>query len=301
MLTQIQSLLAVAEEGSLHRAAIRLRLSQPALSRQMQTLEAELGGKLLERTSSGVKLTAGGRALVEKMDPILRQYNAAMMDVRRSVRGEDRLLRIGYLPSAAQEYLDPALKRVRREHPETRIKLLDLSPGEQITALREGKIDAGMIDDSGEVLARDFYTRKIASFTSIVALPEGHRLAEAKQVRLKQLKNDSFLSGSEEHTPGARRRVVSYCRQYGGFRPRFAGVVTSLAAALEMVGNENCVTLLPAFMQGQVVPGVVLRPIAEKEMIWHMLLVWQRGKVGGALRSLVAALTETERVAGSDE
>src|SRR5260370_6189811 len=95
MLIQLRSFLAVIEEGSLHRAATRLNMSQSALSRQMQALEHELGGKLLERSSTGVRPTAGGHALAAKIGGLLASYDSAMLEVRRFVRGDSEERRIG--------------------------------------------------------------------------------------------------------------------------------------------------------------------------------------------------------------
>ena len=83
MLAQIRSFLTVVEEGSLHRAAAWLRISQPALSRQMQAVERELGGRLLERMATGVRPTAGGQALAKGIGAVLASYNLAMSDTRR--------------------------------------------------------------------------------------------------------------------------------------------------------------------------------------------------------------------------
>ena len=136
MLVHLRSFITVVEEGSLHRAAERLHLSQSTLSRQMQALEAELGGQLLERTSTGVRPTNGGHALAAKAGALLASYEGTIVEVRRLLRGESEQLRIGYVGSAAHDYLHPALARLRQTHPTARLQLLDLSPGEQITALR---------------------------------------------------------------------------------------------------------------------------------------------------------------------
>src|SRR5260221_5457812 len=104
MLHQIRSFLPVVEEGSLHRAAARLHISQSALSRQMQALEHELGGRLLERMATGVSPTAGGQALAKRMGALLASYDLAMSDTRRALRGETDQLQNAYLPSAAPQY-----------------------------------------------------------------------------------------------------------------------------------------------------------------------------------------------------
>lgn len=290
MISQLRSFLAVIEEGSLHRAATRLNLSQSALSRQVQALENELGGKLLERSSTGVKPTNSGHALASKMRAFLAGYDSTMMDIRRLVRGESEQLRIGYLASAFQEYLDPAMKILRKIHPATKVKLLDLFPGEQITALRRGDIDMGLTQETGELLGRDFYTRKLAVIGSIVGLPTAHPLASRKQVSLAELKAETFVSASDEHVPGYSRRIAHLCRACGKFKPRLVANLEDLGSSLSMVANEEVVALLPAFMHHRVWPGVVLVPIADPDATWDLVVVWQRGKISEALKTLLNAL-----------
>ena len=290
MLTQIRAFLIVSEEGSINRAAERLRLSQSALSRQMQALEHEMGGALLERTSNGVTLTPAGLALQTAMGTVLAGYDRAVTDVRRIVRGEKNLIRIGYMASAAKEYLDAALKRVRAVHPDLTLKLLDLSPGEQIAALRAGEIDVGLTDESAEVLAREFYTRVLVSIPSVIALPEQHRLRKLAKIRLAQLKDEVFVKSDEHEVPGVNRRTTAFCWKHGKFRPRFVGPTHSLAETFETVANENAVAILPAFVRNNSVTGVVMLPLADEGVTWKILVVWQRGKPTAALRTLLDAM-----------
>lgn len=142
---RIRALLTVIEEGSVNRAAVRLRITQPALSRQMQSLEKEIGGRLLERETSGVKPTGLGHSLVKSMKPLLEDYEAAMADLRRLARGERSELRVGYLMSAAQSILTPALALLRQSQPKLKLKLHDMSPREQIDGLRAGELDVALI------------------------------------------------------------------------------------------------------------------------------------------------------------
>src|SRR5260370_11534391 len=120
-----------------------------------------------------------------------------MVEIRGLVRGQSEEIRIGYLASAFEEYLAPALKKLRKVHPRTKVKLLDLFPGEQITALRNGEIDIGLTLETGALLGRDFYTRKLAADKSVAFLPRGHPLASRTALRLDQLSNESFLMGPD--------------------------------------------------------------------------------------------------------
>jgi len=289
MILQLRSFLVVIEEGSLHRAATRLNLSQSALSRQMQALENELGGKLLERSSTGVRPTVGGHALAAKVGAMLGSYDSAMLEVRRLARGQSEEIRIGYLGSAFEEYLEPALKKLRKVHPRTKVKLLDLFPGEQITALRKGEIDIGLTLETGALLGRDFYTRKLAVDKSVAFLPRRHPLASRKQLRLSELKNETFLMGPDEHVPGARRQLIRICRRCGKFKPRLINVTAAedVSSVLALVAKEDAVTLGPAFLRRCKAPDAVVVPVADTGATWNLFLVWQRGQITEALRTLL--------------
>lgn len=290
MLAQIRSFLVVAEEGSLNRAAARLRISQPALSRQMQVLEAEIGGLLLERTRTGVRPTDAGYALAEAMRPILSQYEAALSSARRLARGQNEQLRIGYLISMAQVYLNPALAAVRQAHPGVQISLLDFSPGEQIAALRRGEIDVAVIGQEGNVLGREFYTRKLASLPVLAILPAGHPLAARKTLSLEALRGEQFIGAHEADMPGRNRWLAQVCRDIAGFRPRFGPEADSVTDMFSLIVRERAVTLAPAYLRDYPAAGVAMVPLADTGARWDFLVVWHRGKAAGPLRVFLDAL-----------
>jgi DNA-binding transcriptional LysR family regulator len=292
MLEKLRLFVVVLEEGSLRRAADRLRISQSAISRQMQSLELDLGGRVLERTSAGVSPTDGGRALAERAKTLLADYESAMAEFRRLNRGESERLRIGYIASAVQEYLGPALAVLRRAYPRLKVKMLDQTPGEMIIALRQGKIDLALTLHGVDVLSRDFYARKLATVRSLVALPVSHRFATERQVSLSQLKGETFVRGSEDVVPGYTQRVVQFCRKYGGFRPRLGTIdrEDGLAETLALAANEEAISIQPAFISHLNVPNVVMVPIADAGATWDLFVVWQRGKTASPLRTLLSEL-----------
>jgi DNA-binding transcriptional LysR family regulator len=256
----------------------------------MQALEHELGGKLLERSSTGVRPTAGGHALATKMAALLASYDSTMVEVRRLVRGQPDQLRIGYLGSVYEEYLAPALKRLRQAYPRTKVKLLDLFPGEQITALRRGEIDIALTQEIGDLLGRDFYARELAVTQSLVCLPAGHPLASRKQVKIAELKNETFVCGTEDRVPGYRRRLAQICRNCGNFRPKLIDNSGDLSSKLAMVANEDAVALLPGYMRRQASPGTVFVAVADARATWKLFVVWQRGTTAGPLLTLLDGL-----------
>lgn len=292
MLAQLRSFLVVIEEGSLNRAAVRLRMSQPALSRQVQALEHEIGGELLERTSAGVSPTDAGHALAASVRPVLADYDAAIAEARRLARGQRDQLRVGYLVSAAQTYLNPALAALRRTHPGVKVKLLDLSPGEQIAALRRGEIDVAITGQEGCLAARDFYTRKLATLPVVAILPADHRLARRREIRVEELRGESFISAPEDQMPGRDRWIAQLCRD-AGFKPTFAQQAATVSEMISLIASEGAVTLAPAYMKDFPAAGVAMVPITDAQAKWDFLVVWQRGRTASPALALIDALSKS--------
>jgi DNA-binding transcriptional LysR family regulator len=289
MIDLLRAFMVVLEEGSLNRAAARLHLTQPSLTRQMQALEQELGGPLLERQTSGVKPTALGQATQARMGPFILQYEDAVAELRHQARGQMSGLRVGYLGSAAHLYLNPALAELRRAHPEARVKLLDLAPGEQIAALKAGTIDLALIGQEGAAHATDFYTRKLATLGVCVVLASDHTLAGRRELAPVDLKNEVFIGAPDNDLPGRNRWISRICRT-AGFRPKFIGNADSLSEAFSLIASEGAVTLFPDYFVQSPPPGVVLVPLIDEAATWDLLLLWQRGKAPVVLKAMVEIL-----------
>ena len=292
MLEKLRLFLVVLEEGSLRRAADRLRISQSAITRQMQSLELDLGGRVLERTSAGVHPTDGGQALAKRAKTLLADYDSTMAEVRRLNRGESERLRIGYVASAVQEYLAPALAVLRRAYPKLKVRMLDQTPGEMIIALRQGKIDLALTLHGIDLLSRDFFARRLATIRSVVTLPVSHRFATESQVSLSQLDGETFVRGPDDVVPGYTQKIIRFCRKYGGFRPRLTTIdkFSSLAESLVLAANEEAITIQPAFISHLNVPNVVMVPIADAGATWDLFVVWQPGGIARPLRTLLSEL-----------
>jgi len=289
VIEKLRLFLVIIEEGSLRRAAERLHISQSAITRQIQLLEHDLGGQILERASSGVRPTIGGQALARKARGLLADYDSVMAEIRRLVRGESDRLRIGYLASAMQEYFDSALAELRRAYPKLKVKMLDQTAGEIITALRGGEIDLALTVGGADLLSRDFYTQKLASVPSLVTLPLEHPLASEKQISISKLKTESFAQAPESVAPGYNQRITRFCLRFGKFRPRFVsiGEANSLEEGLVISANEGAVSLQPRFISHLRLPNVVMVPIAEKRATWDLFIAWQRGRMSNPLRALL--------------
>jgi DNA-binding transcriptional LysR family regulator len=300
MVERLRMFLVALEEGSLNRAAVRLRMSQPALSRQMQALETEIGGALFERTTSGIRATAAGHALAASLPAALAQIDASLSEARRLARGQRDLLRVGYLGSATQTFLNPALAEIRRSHPTVKVKLLDQSPGEQIAALRRGEIDLAVTGQEGALASSEFYTRKLATMPVVAILPADHRLAGRKSISLSELQGEAFVGAPEEDMPGRDRWIVQLCRR-AGFRPRFLQQGNSVSEMFTLVSGEGMVSLAPAYLKTFPTAGVSMVPISDSAATWDFLIVWQRGRTSDSLQALLKALAKTADEACAEE
>ncbi|MCC5808272.1 MAG: LysR family transcriptional regulator [Opitutales bacterium] len=296
----LRTFFAVLEAGSLNKAAERLHVSQSTLTRQIQSLEQLVGGRLLERTSAGVVPTAAGQELREGMQPVVERFDTIFANVRRFAQGQRDRLRVGYVASAAAAFLNRALADLRAAHPEVKVQLLDLSPGEQIAALRKSEVDVALLGHAGVFISREFYTRCLASVEVAVALSECDSLAEKAALKLADLRDRAFVGAPEADMPGHNHWVVQLCRG-AGFRPRFALEGDSLAHGLSSVVTESAVMLVPAYLGDLTTPGVVFRPLDEPAARWEIYVAWQRGKLAAPVKTLLDALARTAPGPGSQE
>lgn len=287
----LRSFFATAEFGSLSKAAEQLHVSQSTLTRQVQTLETEVGGQLFERGRSGVALTAAGHLLLEGMRPVVARADIVISEARKLARGQSASLRIGYLMSAAGEFLNPALAALRRSHPETKVRLVDLSPGEQIAALRRGELDVIVVGNINPSATREFFVRRIATLPVVVALPETHALAASADIAVADLRRELFIGADPADVPGFNNWILQLCRR-AGFRPKFVENADGLTHTLSLLVAENAVTLLPGLVSKFKVPGVTFRPLRSPPVKWELQVAWQRGKIAEPVRALVNLLTK---------
>jgi DNA-binding transcriptional LysR family regulator len=223
------------------------------------------------------------------MCPVLADFDARFSEVRKLARGQSAQLRIGYIASAAQEFLNPALGKLRRAHPEVKVKLLDLSPGEQIEALRKGEIDVALMGHAGSSLDKEFYVKRIATFPPAAALAETHPLASRASLTLADLRQELFVGAHEQDMPGYNRWITQVCRK-AGFRARFVDDAESLSHGLSLVVTESAVSLIPEYATKSGAPGVTFVALKEPSIKWSLIVAWQRGRVSTPLRVLLDAL-----------
>lgn len=250
---------AVAEELHFSRAARRLRVAQPALSRAIRRLEEELGAPLFERSPRAVMLTPAGEAFLPEARSLLEHCDKVVRAARRGTAGVRRLA-VGYVWGLFHTSGPAAVRRFRLRHPEVAVNLLDLSATDQAAAIREGRIDLGFIGFAEEADALGLPRRRIDDCTLVAALPRAHPRARLRSVPLANLAEELFLGISEVGYPGAARWVSAAC-QAAGFRPRMILAAERGHAVLGLVAANCGVALLPEPLKMLPHTGVVFRPI----------------------------------------
>jgi DNA-binding transcriptional LysR family regulator len=248
---------AVAEEKHFGRAARRLRIAQPPLSRQIQAFERELGFLLFDRSRRHVELTPAGEALFRHTRKVEGTIDLAIREAQRAARGETGRLAIGYPSSLAFGGLVELLRAFRARSPHVDVALREMPPQEQIDALHDATIDVGFI--RGPVDDVGLATRCVRKEPLVLALPFGHPLTRQKRIALADLAREPFVTFPRARGPAFFDQLMSLCRG-AGFTPRIVQEAPQLDI-VSLVAAGFGVAIVPSSLRALRRPGLVFRPI----------------------------------------
>jgi DNA-binding transcriptional LysR family regulator len=235
-LRHLRYFLAVGEALNFTRAAAQLRVAQPALSRQVQDLEEEIGVDLLKRSPRGVTLTAEGRLFLEEVRELLKRADESVEKVRALARGEYGELRVGYAPSPTVEILPPALAAFQKAVPRVKMLLHDLSSDELITGLRNATLElAIMVPPIGEQTAGIEF-EELRTYPLCVAMTAAHPLAKLKSITLEMVAAEPLV--------GLRRK--DYSESYRFLDRIFAPISIKPRIVVECDGASSLITEVEA-------------------------------------------------------
>ena len=255
-LRHLRYFVTAAEELNISRASARLRVSQPAVSRQMHDLESELGVALFVRRSDGLALTDAGESFLIHAREILRKSAEAATHMDSFRRRPVKKLTVGYIPSVMTEILTPALKSFTRGNRDTEVHLKELAPQDQARSLRDGKIDLALLGNPCPELASEFDIVELRRVSFDAVLPDDHRLAKRASVGLKELKNEIFIGFDEGLFPGRNSTICCACQE-AGFTPRIVLRVENLTSLLANVAAGKGLALTPGEVSQLPHSGVV--------------------------------------------
>jgi len=287
-LRHLRYFVAVADELNFTRAARKLHVAQPALSRQIRQLEEELGVKLLERNHHAVALTRSGRDFLAEARALLQQSEQAIRAARQSGEAAPGQLNLGYVWGLFHSLVPPILQRFRESSPKTAVNLFDLSALQQAEALLEGALDAGFIGFAHEADTAKLNKRKVGSCAFVAALPKSHRAARKPAIHLSSLAGDFFIGISDQTYPGASLCVTEACAR-AGFRPKILQMVERGYAILGLVAGNCGVALLPESLKALPHPGIVFRPLADPPKA-DLFIAWHAETPTSVLRAFLDTL-----------
>src|SRR5215510_4991214 len=277
---QLRYFVAVCEALSFNKAAARLRMAQPALSRQVQDLEDEIGVDLLKRSSRGVTLTAEGKLFLEEVRELLKRADELVQRVRALARGEYGELHIGYIPIPTVEMLPPALEAFRKSVPHVKPVLHNLPTDELIAELRNATLElAIMVQPIGEqTVGIDF--EALRSYVWCVALNASHPFARLKSIPLKKVAAEPLVALSRK----------TYSEYYRVLERIFATVSARPDIAVECDSESSLVMEVEAG-RGIALVTTILKLMSGKRLLYRPLTDTTETQSVGIARAIKGDVT----------
>jgi len=287
-LRHLRYFVAVGEEQHYGRAALRLRVVQPALSRQIQDLEKEVGFKLLERLPRGVKLSAAGKLFLEDARRILQEVNEAAARAARVARGQSGTLRVGFSENASWRGVVPeSLRRFREIQPDAELQLQPLPSLEQLEAIRSGRLDAGFVLDMPKA-DPELERFRVAILRIELAVPTGHPLTKLKELRLRDLTDASFVWFPRRASPALYDRLMRECFRGGLKSPRIVQDGLNEATILSLVATGLGVGWVLGTARWRCPRSVVITSVVDLNVPLLLALAWRKDNKSPLLASFVA-------------
>jgi DNA-binding transcriptional LysR family regulator len=248
----------------------------------LRDLEQELGVELFTREKSKLKLTPAGEAFLAHARDLLRRSNEAAKEMVAFRPQSVRKVTVGYIAPVLASTLTPALRTFGQKSPDVEVVLREMTPGEQIKALRNGQIDLALAGNPWPKLANEFEVVVLDQIPFEAVVPDNHLLALRKRIGLAELGEETFIGFDEDQFPGRNDVLCAAC-QAAGFTPRLRYRVESLSALLAKVATGAGVTLTPREVGQLPHPGAVLVPLKPPIPSVKSAAVFRKGEPKPAL------------------
>jgi len=284
-LRHLRYFVAAAEEENVSRAAARLHVSQPGVSRQIHDLEDEIGFLLFQRSGKSVRLTAAGRIFLAEAREIL-QHTADAVSKARAGLGSPAEINVGYAPSGTVEILPRALRAFMGSFPGVRVTLHDLSVEDMLPLLLQKKLDIALTLPPHK-LPRELGMKELERYEARVAVGATHPLAKSKFVSLKRMASEPIAAYTRKDYPSYHKHLEKLFATIGR-KPRISSEHdsgTSLIAAV-VAGHEF--TLLPSCVSGMAGPRLKLLKLRPALPPWLIVALWRKDAETEPVKSFIA-------------
>lgn len=296
-LHDLRYFVAVAEDLHFGRAAERLHMTQPVLSRQIQALEAELDVRLFQRTKRSVKLTIAGQTLFEEAKQILCHTEQAIQTTRRVARGEVGQLRLSFTASALRSFLPEMVRVFRDRYPGVQLIMNEHCTNDQVAALQNHQTDVGFL--YLPVNEKWLTLKPIAEEIWLVALPKKHPLANQKQLTLSALAREAFILHPRQEGPAFYSQIVRLC-EHAGFYPNVVQEVETSQTRVGLVAAGMGITFVPEHLQTVGDTEVIYRRLSGSAPKLELAIAYRRDNFSPVVQQFLHIVEERIQESGRE-
>lgn len=283
-LRQLRYFMAVADELSFVRAAKRVGISQPPLSRQIANLEIEIGARLFDRNKHGVKLTEAGVALRQELRLVLPRFDNAINTARRAAKGQVGTLSLGFGGSAVYTFTPSLLRQFRKRFPGVELSLQNIPVTSQLDALLDNRIDIGFLLYPVD---HDAIATKILLHDRLnVALPAGHPLTRRRDISVQELADSQFVVFPRSRNFGFYNKVADLCAK-AGFVPNIVQEISPLEAQIGLVAAGVGIAIVPSVARKFRLAEVEFRPLRERTASVKFAMAWRKADESPVVRAFI--------------
>jgi DNA-binding transcriptional LysR family regulator len=292
-LRHLRYFIGVAEEENVSRAALKLHVSQPALSRQIRDLEEELGFQLLERSAKSVRLTEAGRAFLIEARAVLQRAEEAVK-AARAIATNGGELHVGYAPSPTARILPATLRAFQAELPNVRVKLYDFSTEEMLAGLRDGKLQIAFVVRLTPAMLRGLRFEELARDSICLAVAPKHPLAGRRTVTLAEAAREPLITYNRKDYPEAHEMLAA---MFAGIKskPRIAEEHDSVSSLIAAVESGAGVAVAPQSLTCTAGPRLKLIPLSPPPEPLVIGAAWVKNGLTAAAERFLKCAKEATR------
>jgi len=291
-LRHLRYFIGVAEEENVSRAALKLHVSQPALSRQIRDLEDELGFLLLERSAKSVRLTEAGRAFLIEARAVLQRAEDGVKAARAIATGGRGELHVGYAPSLTARILPQTLRAFQTELPNVSVQLHDLSTEEMFAGLREGELQIAFILRPTPARLRGLHFEELARDNLCLAVAPKHPLARRRTVTVAEAAREPLIAYSRKEYPEAHEFLAALFAAIK-IKPRIVEEHDSVSSLIAAVEAECGVTVALQSLACTAGPRLKLIPFSPAPEPVAVGAAWSNGRLSAAAERFLRCAKET--------
>jgi DNA-binding transcriptional LysR family regulator len=287
-LRHLRYFVAAAEEENVSRAALKLHVSQPGVSRQIRDLEDEIGFQLFERSAKSLRLTEAGKTFLTEARAILQHADDAVKKARAAMGGTHGEIHVGYAPSLTVQILPSTLRAFQEKFPKVRVALHDLSTEEMLTQLRNGKLSVALMVRLDRKAMRGLDFAELVRYPIRVAVAPRHPLAQAKSVSLAQVAGESIIGYSRAEYPEYHVMLDKLFASVGR-KPRITEEHDGVSGIVLAVESGGGFAFVPSCIQCMVGPRLKLIPLSTSLPEVAVIAAWKKETLTEPAKQFIAA------------